>query len=60
MTTATLKSSLRQIADSLPDDASYSDAVYELYVRMKVSKGKAAAERGNAMSHDDVKRQFAK
>ena len=60
MTTATLKSSLRQIADSLPDDASYSDAMYELFVRMKVSKGTKAADRGDVMSDDDVKRQFTK
>ncbi len=30
-----IKSDLKYIAEHLPADASYSDAMYELYVRMK-------------------------
>jgi len=60
MTVATLKSDLHGMADRLPDDASYSDAMYELYVHMKIAKGKQAAEEGRLVSHDEVKRKFAK
>ncbi len=60
MTTATVKSDLEKIAQTLPDGASYVDAMYELYVRMKVAKGREAAERGDVMSHEDVKRRFQK
>jgi predicted transcriptional regulator len=60
MNVGTIKSELRDIADRIPDSASHSDAMYELYVRMKIAKGKQAAEEGRVVSHDEVKRRFAK
>jgi predicted transcriptional regulator len=60
MTTTTIKSDLHRIADFLSEDASYSDVMYELFVRMKVEKGKAAADRGDVVLHEEVKRQFSK
>jgi len=60
MTTATLKSELHEIADHLPSTASYNDAMYELYVHMKVAKGRQAAEEGRVVPHDEVKRRFLK
>ena len=60
MSVATIKSELRDIADHIPDSASYGDAMYELYVRMKIAKGKQAALEGRLVSHDDVKRKFQK
>lgn len=53
------KSELREIAEHIPDTASFSDAMYELYVRMKVASGKYAAEEGRVVSHEEVKRRFA-
>ncbi len=60
MTTATLKSELHEIADHLPGTASYGDVMYELYVHMKVAKGRQAAEEGHVVPHDEVKRRFLK
>ena len=60
MSVATIKSELRDIADHIPDTASYSDAMCQLYVRMKIAKGKQAADEGRVVSHDEVKRKFAK
>jgi predicted transcriptional regulator len=60
MTTATLKTELQEIAEHLPETASYGDAMYELYVHMKVAKGRLAAQEGRVISHDDVKRRFAR
>jgi predicted transcriptional regulator len=60
MTTATLKSELHEIADHLSGTASYGDAMYELYVRMKIARGRKAAEEGRVISHDEVKRRFVK
>lgn len=60
MAVATLKSELREIADHLPDSASYDDVMYELYVHMKVSKGRQAAEEGRTVPHDEVRRRFLK
>ena len=60
MSVATIKSELRDIADRIPDSASYGDAMYELYVHMKIAKGKQAAKDGRVVPHDEVKRRFAK
>lgn len=60
MSVATIKSELRDIANHIPDTATYGDAMYELYVRMKVAKGRQAAVEGKVLSHDDVKRRFVK
>ena len=60
MSITTIKSELRDIADRIPDSASYNDAMYQLYVRMKIAKGKQAADEGRVVPHDEVKRRFAK
>lgn len=60
MSVITVKSELRKIADRIPDSASYNDAMYELYVRMKIAKGKQAADEGRVVPHDEVKRRFVK
>ena len=55
-----IKSDLKYIAEHLPADASYSDAMYELYVRMKVAKARQAIKEGRIVSHVDVKKRFLK
>lgn len=58
MATHNVKNDLREIADRIPDSATYADAMYELYVRMKVAKGKKAADEGRTVPHDEVKKRF--
>ena len=60
MTTANIKTDLQQIAEHLPPTASFADAMYELYVRMKIAHAKQAADAGRVVAHEDVKRRFAK
>ena len=60
MSVTTIKSELRDIADRIPDSASYNDAMYQLYVRMKIAKGKQAADEGRVVPHEEVKRRFIK
>ena len=55
----TVKADLKAIASHLPATATYADAMYELYVRMKIAQGKRAADEGRVVSHADVKRRFA-
>ena len=59
MNTTNVKTELKDIADHLPDSASYADAMYELYVRMKVSAGKTAVAEGRVLEHDAVRAKFA-
>lgn len=41
----TIKSDLKFIADHLPANASYEEAMYELYVHMKIVQGKNPPKR---------------
>jgi predicted transcriptional regulator len=55
-----IKSDLKSIAEHISPNASYADAMYELYVRMKIVQGKQAANEGRVVSHDEVKKRFFK
>ncbi len=58
MNTNTIKSELHAIAERLPNEASYDDAMYELYVRKKIADGKKAADEGKVIPHSEVKRRY--
>jgi predicted transcriptional regulator len=45
---------------SLPDNCSWDDIIYELYVKKKIEIGLEAAKEGRVVSHEDVKKRFAK
>ncbi|UCE37119.1 MAG: hypothetical protein JSW00_16780 [Thermoplasmata archaeon] len=45
---------------SLPDNCSWDDIIYELYVKKKIEIGLEAAKEGRVISHEDVKKRFAK
>jgi len=60
MSMSTIKSDLYAIAEHISPNASYADAMYELYVHMKIAQGKQAGDEGRAVSHEDVKRKFSK
>ena len=56
---ATVKEEARRLLDSLPDEASWDDLMYEIYVRKKIAAGLKAAEEGKLISHEEVKRRLA-
>ena len=58
MIAKTVKSALRDIAKRMPSSATYSDAMYELYVRMKIAKGRQAADEGRVVSLEDARRRL--
>ena len=53
-----VKSDLISIANSLSDSATYAEAMYQLYVRMKVAQGQKAARQGPLIPHDQVINKF--
>lgn len=55
-----VKSDLKSIAEHISPNASYADAMYELYARMKIVQGKQAADEGRVVPHDEVKKRFSK
>lgn len=56
---ATIKEEARRLLDRLPDEASWDDLMYEIYVRKKIAAGLKAAEEGKLIGHEEVKRRFA-
>jgi hypothetical protein len=50
----------RKIIDNLPDEASWNDLMYEMYVRQKIDKAIDAAESGETISHEEVRKKFQK
>ena len=54
----TLKQEAIRVISKLPDTANIDDIMYELYVIDKVKKGREAAERGEILSIEDLKREM--
>jgi predicted transcriptional regulator len=49
------KESAQRIINQLPEQASWNDIMYELYVKQKIEAGIKAAEEGRTIPHDQVK-----
>ena len=48
-----------RIIESMPDDASLEDIMYELFFRQRVDRGLEELSQGLTVSQDDVKRSLA-
>jgi hypothetical protein len=54
------KEEVRRLLEALPEDASYEDIQYHIYVRQAVQLGIEAADRGEVISQEEVERRMAK
>ncbi len=54
----TVKEQARALVEELPNDATWDDIMYRLYVRQKIALGIQAGEEGRVHSHQEVKRKF--
>lgn len=54
----TLKQEAIKAISKLPESANIDDIMYELYVIDKVKKGREAAERGDTISAEDLKKEM--
>ena len=55
-----VKEAARAIVDNLPEQASWDDLMYELYVKQKIEAGLAAADNGQTVPHEEVKARLIK
>ena len=55
---STIKEEAHKVIDSLPENATWDDLMYELYVRQKIEAGIRAADEGRVISHEQVKQRF--
>ena len=52
------KDEVRRLLDTLPDEASYEDIQYHIYVQQKIDLGLDASERGDFVSDDEIERRI--
>jgi predicted transcriptional regulator len=55
---STVKQEVRDLVEKLPEEATWDDVMYELYVRQKIAAGIQAADEGRVVPHEEVKRRF--
>lgn len=55
---ATAKEAARQLIERLPEQVSWDEIMYELYVKQKIEAGLADVRAGRTVSHEDVKAEL--
>jgi hypothetical protein len=58
MSASCVKAEARQIVDRLPDDATWDDLMYEIYVRQAVDAGLKDSRDGRTISVEEVRQQL--
>ena len=53
-----IKSAVRQLADSLPNDATWDDVMYRVYVRQAIDAGRKDVIEERLVDVAEVRRQF--
>lgn len=56
--TRNIKPAARQLVDSLPDDATWDDLMYRVYVRQAIDAGRQDVAEGRLADVAEVRRQF--
>jgi len=57
---STTKEDAMELISRLPEEVTWEDIMYRLYVKRKIEDGIKAAEEGRVVSHDEVKELFAR
>lgn len=55
---ATVKEEVRRMIESLPDDATWEDVQYSIYVRERIERGRREAADGKILDEDEVERRM--
>lgn len=53
-----VKEEAKKLIDKLPDNVTWDDIMYELYVKKKIAEGLKAAEEGRVVSHENAKKRL--
>jgi hypothetical protein len=57
LSTSTVREEARRLVDQLPDDATWEDLLYQIYVRQSIEVGLADCKAGRLISVEEVKRR---
>ena len=58
MTTRNIKQEALRLIESLPEDATWEDQMYQIYVRQAIEAGLAASEAGRTVDVKEVRARF--
>ncbi|MGH9492264.1 MAG: hypothetical protein ACRD2K_02070 [Terriglobales bacterium] len=56
----TIKEQVHQLANELPEGATWDDVFYEIYARRQVALGMQDVDEGRTVSDEDARREFFK
>ena len=56
----TAKEEVRKMLDQIPDDVSYEDIQYHIYVREKIERGIKDVEEGRVVSQEEVEQRMSR
>ena len=54
------KEEVRRLLDTLPDDSSYEDIQYHIYVQQKIDRGIEASDRGDFVADEEIERRIGR
>jgi predicted transcriptional regulator len=53
-----VKEALLELAQQLPDECTWDEVMYQIFVRQKIDAGLKDAQEGRTSSHEDVFEEF--
>jgi len=53
-----IKEEARRLIDELPENSTWDDLMYEIYIRQAVESGLADSESGRVISVEEVRKKF--
>jgi predicted transcriptional regulator len=53
------KEEIQRLLDTLPDETSFEDMQYHIYVRQAIQRGLDAASRGELVEQDEIERRMS-
>jgi len=56
----TAKEEVRKILEQIPDDSSFEDIQYYIYVREKIERGLEDIEKGRIIDQEEIERRMSK
>jgi hypothetical protein len=54
----TVKQIVQDIADHLPEQATFDDVMYTLYVRQKLERAQQAADQGQITAQEEMEKRY--
>ena len=57
---ATAKEEIRKLLDALPDDATWEDVQYSIYVRERVERGRREAAQSGLIDQEEIENRMTR